>query len=111
MAGITRRSLDEPDRTVSFGDHGEAGAVVIGDAAVWRSTLLPGWSWDEDIQPHTGGATSCPLTHREYVISGRIRYLMEDGTEIVAEPGDHLHIAPGHRAWVVGDEPCVVVDW
>jgi hypothetical protein len=26
-------------------------------------------------------------------------------------PGDLVHIAPGHDAWILGDEPCVFVDF
>ena len=29
----------------------------------------------------------------------------------MAGPGDHLWIGPGHRAWVVGDEPYVCIDF
>ena len=36
---------------------------------------------------------------------------MDDGTELVAEPGDVTSLPKGHDAWVVGDEPVVVVDW
>jgi hypothetical protein len=36
---------------------------------------------------------------------------MDDGTEVVASEGDALFIPPGHRAWVVGDEACVLIDW
>lgn len=36
---------------------------------------------------------------------------MNDGTEADMEPGDVASIAPGHDAWVVGDEPCVAVDF
>ena len=111
MAGITRTSLGEPEETADFGKHGDAAGATVGDATVWRSRLLPGWSWDDDIKPYVDGAESCPMYHREYVVSGRIRYLMDDGTEIVAEPDDVLFIEPGHRAWVVGEEPCVLVDW
>ena len=25
--------------------------------------------------------------------------------------GDFAVMAPGHDAWVVGNEPCVVIDW
>lgn len=45
------------------------------------------------------------------MISGTIRYLMDDGTEVVASEGDALFIPQGHRAWVVGDEGCVLIDW
>src|SRR5918996_3145692 len=78
---------------------------------IWRSELGPGWNWDEDLEPYAEGAKSCPLTHREYVVSGRIRYLTDDGTEEIGSPGDFLFIQPGHRAWVVGDEACVLIDW
>jgi hypothetical protein len=36
---------------------------------------------------------------------------MLDGTETVGQPGDYLVIEPGHMAEVVGDEPCVLIDW
>jgi len=110
MAGITKKKFDNPDETYGF-VHGRSLVVRVNDEEIWRSELHPGWNWDEDLEPYAEGATSCPLTHREYVVSGRIRYLMEDGTEEVAAPGDYLFIEPGHRAWVVGDETCVLIDW
>jgi uncharacterized cupin superfamily protein len=36
---------------------------------------------------------------------------MDDGTEVEVGPGDVARIEPGHDAWVVGDEPCVAVDF
>jgi hypothetical protein len=36
---------------------------------------------------------------------------MDDGTEFVATPGDVTSLPQGHDAWVIGDEPVVVVDW
>ena len=110
MAGIIRKSFDEPDETMEF-EHGRAEKVQAGESIVWRSILEPGWSWDTDLKPLAGGLAACPMTHREYVVAGRIRYRMEDGSEMVAGAGDHLVIQPGHRAWVVGDETCVLVDW
>jgi len=32
---------------------------------------------------------------------------MYNGPEIVLQPGDVFHIAPGHDSWVVGDESYV----
>lgn len=110
MLPITRKHLSEPEETMPF-KHGESVLVRLGDEEVWRSDLEPGWNWDEDLEPYAEGATSCPLTHRELVISGTIRYLMNDGTEVVGSEGDALFIPPGHRAWVVGDESCVLIDW
>ena len=36
---------------------------------------------------------------------------MADGAEFDAWPGDVTALPQGHDAWVVGDEPVVVVDW
>jgi hypothetical protein len=36
---------------------------------------------------------------------------MDDGSETVASAGDVLYIRPGHSAFVVGDEECVLLDW
>jgi hypothetical protein len=110
MAELIHRRFSEPDDTLPFA-HGRSVIVTLGAEEVWRSELEPGWNWDEDLEPYAEGATSCPLTHREYVESGRIRYAMNDGTEVVAGPGDVLFIPPGHKAWVVGDERCVLIDW
>ena len=42
---------------------------------------------------------------------GRMGIRMSDGTEGEIGPGDVASIAPGHDAWVVGDEPCIAVDF
>lgn len=110
MTDIILKNLTEVDATLPF-RHGKSVLIRLGEEEVWRSDLEPGWNWDEDLEPYADGATSCPFWHREHVISGTIRYLMEDGSETVATAGDVLIIPPGHRAWVVGDEPCVLLDW
>jgi hypothetical protein len=36
---------------------------------------------------------------------------MQDGAEFELGPGDVSCLPKGHDAWVVGDEPVVLVDW
>jgi hypothetical protein len=36
---------------------------------------------------------------------------MTDGTQLDAGPGEVTALPPGHDAWVVGDEPAVMIDW
>jgi len=118
MAGIEHKSLNEPDESADYGEQGKAAKVTVGmpgfglvsESTVWLSTLQPGWSWKRNIGP-TVPFDRCPLHHREYVVSGRIRYVMDDGTTVEASPGDHLMIDPGHLAEVVGAETCVLLDW
>lgn len=40
-----------------------------------------------------------------------MKVVMNDGEEMDYGPGDFATMAPGHDAWVEGDEPCVVIDW
>jgi hypothetical protein len=118
VAGIERKSLAQPDETTDFGEQGNAAKVTLGmaglglgsESTVWLSTLRPGWSWVRNIKP-TVPFERCPLHHREYVISGRISYVTADGSTVEGTAGDHLFIEPGHLAEVVGDEPCVLLDW
>jgi mannose-6-phosphate isomerase-like protein (cupin superfamily) len=49
--------------------------------------------------------------HIGYVISGRMAVRAKDGTEVEVGPGEAFIAAPGHNAWVVGDEPCVALDF
>ncbi len=46
----------------------------------------------------------------QYHVSGVLKVLMDDGTELECKPGDVSVLPSGHDAWVVGDEPAVVVD-
>jgi Cupin domain len=64
----------------------------------------------EDVKPLVGGE-SCQVAHFQYVISGRLHIVMDDGTEFEVGPGDVMHCPPGHDGWVVGDEPWVAIDW
>ena len=108
MAGVVVKSLESPDEVAEFGARGIGHVVEAGDAFLVRSVLQPGWSWDEDMNP---GGDSCPMSHREYILSGRIRYEMDDGTSAEAGAGDFIVIEPGHRGAVVGDVPCVMLDF
>ena len=103
------KSFATPDETRSF-PHGAAEILNIGGGQVGRLVFQPGWRWSNDIKPiaHT---KSCEAPHFQYHVSGKLGIRMDDGTEIVAGPGDITSLPSGHDAWVIGDEPAVVVDW
>jgi uncharacterized cupin superfamily protein len=46
-----------------------------------------------------------------YIISGKMKVVMDDGTESENGPGDVAVVPPGHNAWVIGDKPCVSIDF
>ena len=72
--------------------------------------LKPGWRWSEHNRPVVGG-DSCASRHLGYVLSGRLAFRMNDRTSAEAGPGSLVEVAPGHDAWVVGQEPCVMIDF
>lgn len=84
--------------------------VRFGDRSVMRVTYHPGWRWSNDLKPVVG-TDRCEVNHFLYVLSGRIHVAMADGPEMDIGPGDVATIPAGHDGWVVGDEPCVVVDF
>ncbi|MET8753391.1 cupin domain-containing protein [Streptomyces sp. NPDC004667] len=111
MAGLVRRSFDSADETRSFeGGKGRMDLLQTADGPVGRAVCEPGWKWSEHVKP-LAGTDSCEAAHTGYVVSGRIQVVMDDGESSEFGTGDFLQIAPGHDAWVLGDEPCVVLDW
>jgi hypothetical protein len=104
-----RVSFVTPSEVREF-PHGRVELVSIGGAEVGRLVLEPGWRWSNDVKP-IAGTDSCEAPHFQYHVSGRLAVRMDDGTEFIAEPGDITSLPSGHDAWVVGDEPAVVVDW
>jgi hypothetical protein len=108
---LVRMSLDSPEEVRPFeNDSGQLELVNLSGGAVGRATFKPGWKWSKDVKP-IAGTDSCMAAHAGYVVSGRIRTVMDDGTAEEFGPGDVMLCPPGHDAWVVGNEACVVIDW
>jgi quercetin dioxygenase-like cupin family protein len=106
---LAARNLDEPDEVRTF-DHGRMDVVTVGGVSVGRAVFEPGWRWSLHMKA-SAGTESCQVAHTGYIVSGRLCVHMDDGTEAVAGPGNAVAISPGHDGWVVGDEPCVMLDW
>jgi hypothetical protein len=103
------RSFAAPDEVRSF-SNGRAEILEVGGSQIGRLVFEPGWHWADDLRP-IAGTESCTAPHFQYHVSGQLAIRMDDGTEFVAGPGDVTSLPSGHDAWVVGDEPVVVVDW
>jgi quercetin dioxygenase-like cupin family protein len=103
------KTFQAPDEVREF-PSGRAEILNAGGGQVGRLIFEPGWRWSEHVKP-IAGTVSCEAPHFQYHVSGRLAIRMDDGTEFVAGPGDVTFLPKGHDAWVVGDEPVVVVDW
>lgn len=103
------KSFEMADEVREF-PKGRLELLTIGNVPIGRAVFEPGWRWSESVQPLVN-TPSCEAPHFQYHISGILKVLMDDGTEFECKPGDVSLLPSGHDAWVVGNEPVVVVDW
>lgn len=102
------KNLARPDETRAF-DKGKVELVTVNAVTFGRATLQPGWKWSTCVKP-LAQTPSCQAAHLQYHVSGRLHVVMDDGSEQEFGPGDVAHVPPGHDAWVVGNQPVVIVD-
>lgn len=109
MPGLGGKSFRNPDESRVF-DKGRADIVTLGDVTMARTTAEPGWRWSEHIRP-LAGTPSCQLHHLGFVMAGRLKVELDDGTSREFGPEDLYDIPPGHDAWVLGDDKIVIFDF
>jgi quercetin dioxygenase-like cupin family protein len=109
VAPYERKDLKSPDERRTF-EKGRLDLINVRGRTIGMATLEPGWKWSKHVKS-IAGTEWCEAPHFQYHVSGRLHVLMQDGSEFEAGPGEVTYLPPGHDAWVVGDEPAVVVDW
>ena len=107
--GASVRSFEEPNETKSF-PNGQEHILDVNGVDVGMATFRPGWRWSNDVRPLMG-TERCPLLHVGYNLSGNLHVELADGSTLDIGPGRVFEITPDHDAWVVGDEPVVMLDW
>jgi quercetin dioxygenase-like cupin family protein len=111
MTGLAKKSLNTREETRPFEDGtGKMELVNLDGGPVGRATFEPGWQWSKHVKP-IAGTDSCQAAHLGYFISGRMAVRMDDCEAMEFGPGDVMICPPGHDAWIIGDEACVVIDW
>lgn len=103
------KHFGKPDEVREF-PRGRVELINIGGATIGRAIFEPGWRWASSVQP-LAKTKSCEAPHFQYHVSGTLRILMDDGSEFDCKPGDVSLLPSGHDAWVVGNEPAIVVDF
>jgi len=103
------KTFDQPEECRSF-EHGRVDLIEIAGNKVGRTNLEPGWRWSTAVKPIVGG-DSCQIAHVGYAVGGRLHVRNDDGSEILISAGEAYELAPGHYAWVEGDEPFVGVEF
>ena len=103
------KGFGTPDEVRTF-PKGRVELIKIGGVMIGRAVFEPGWKWSTSVKP-VANTKSCEAPHFQYHVSGTLMIAMDDGTTRECKPGD-VSLAPsGHDAWVVGNEPAVVIDF
>lgn len=108
---LEKKSLQQPDEVRPFKDgKGKMAVFSVGDHTVGRGEFEAGWRWSQHVKP-LAGTDSCQAAHTGVILQGRMVVKMNDGTQVEYGPGDVFYMPPGHDAWVVGNERCVLLDF
>lgn len=111
MSGLVHKSFAEPDEVRAFEDGaGHVDLVNLDQGPVGRAVFGAGWQWSKHVRP-IAGTDSCQASHAGYIVAGRMRVEMDDGQAEEFGPGDLMVVPPGHDAWTLGDDDCVMIDW
>lgn len=110
MSPLVIKKFAQPDERRPFLAHGHLDLMHLGGSNIGMGIFEAGWKWSKDVQP-IAGTQSCQAAHSCYIVSGRLGILMDDGTQALLTAGDVAYIPPGHDAWVVGDETCLMLDF
>jgi hypothetical protein len=109
MAKAQWKIFGKADEVRMF-NHGSVELLHMDGGTIGKLTLQPGWRWSTDVKP-IAGTQWCEAPHFQYQVSGKLHVVMQDGSEFDLEAGSVSHLPSGHDAWVVGNQPVVLVDW
>lgn len=106
-----RASFSDPaERIEMAGGRVVVEVVHVGGVEARRAWHAPGWRWSEHTAPEAG-QSRCPKRHVGVIESGRMHVEPADGEPFDVGPGDVVVIEPGHDAWTLGDEGCVLIEF
>jgi hypothetical protein len=108
VSNIVKGHHAESDDVRKFIDGSMRSGVLLRSCVVGLGTYNPGWKWSTHAGAQTGKSSE---NHVGYIVSGRMIIKDSSGIEVEVGPGEAFEVGPGHDAWVIGDEPCVALDF
>lgn len=109
MTRSIAKSFRSPDEIREI-PKGKVEVLDLDGFACGKVRYEPGFRWSECLRDSVG-TEFCEAKHIGYVLAGRLRVRMADGTETEVAAGDAYIVPPGHDGWVVGDEPFEALDF
>ena len=108
MTDIIAKNFSDNAQPRIFLDGSKRTTIVLRTMIIGRGEYLPGWQWSKHAGAQTGKSSQA---HIGFVLSGQMAVKVADGTRITVDPNQGFEAGPGHDAWVVGNEPCVALDF
>jgi hypothetical protein len=87
----------------------EIDVVRVGDARIKRLVYPAGLRWSVDLRPLVG-TDQCQHAHVGFLAAGALHFEYPDGCQLDFVAPAVVDVAPGHDAWVSGDEPAVLIE-
>lgn len=109
MGRIERKSFDDPDEVRKL-PLLTLNLIRVGSLSVGLGSVEPGFRWSTHVRKATDEPL-CQIHHLQLLLSGRFAVQMDDGEYVEIEPNEVFDVPPGHDAWVLGDEPAVLLDF
>ncbi len=100
IAGADHRTLDGV----------EVDIVPAGNGRIKRAVYPPGHRWSVHLKPIVG-TDFCMHAHVGFLARGRLQGEYADGCTFKFTAPEAVVIEPGHDAWVVGEEPVVLIQF
>jgi hypothetical protein len=98
-------------------DRREVGGATVetvraGNGRVKRTIYPPGFRWSTHMAPNVE-TELCMHAHVGFLARGQIEGEYGDGCRFAYSAPQVVTIEPGHDAWVVGEEPAILIqfDW
>ena len=108
MADSIVQKPEESDLILKFLDGSMHYTADLPSMKVGKGIYKPGWRWSVHTSSDQSGRDE---KHIGYVLSGQMVIKSVSGEEIIIGPGEAFEITPNHDAWVLGNEPCVALDF
>ncbi len=84
--------------------------VRAGSARIKRAIYPVGFRWSTNMKPIVG-TENCMHAHVGFLANGEVHVEYPDGCVAEFKAPQVVVIEPGHDAWVVGNEPAVLIEF